>query len=107
MKMKENEEDLLSVYRSGNTWQTRPLFHAGAKPGSKNDSVHTALKVRNNGIKMLCIAAVCVLFGLAAACTPVSDSAETPGLKATDADLIDLTISFGSLLPVFAADTMA
>ncbi len=107
MKKEKTEEDLLSAVRSGSTGEVRILLHAGAKLRPKDDSRYLALGVRNKRIKPLCIAVACVLIGLLAACSSVSDSPETPGLKESDADLTNLTISSGILMPVFAADTTA
>lgn len=106
MKKRKNEENLLSAGRSGSTGKARALLHAGAKLRATDDSGYMALPMRNKWIKLLCIAAACVLLGFVAACNTISDPPEKPGPQ-ENADLIDLTLSSGSLLPVFTANTMA
>jgi hypothetical protein len=96
MKQENNEKDLLIAVQSGSSG-----FAAwGHKADCIKESRNTALQLRKTMIISLCIAAVCVLFGLLAACT------SSPS-KETNANLDDLTLSPGSLLPVFTTDTTA
>ena len=96
MKQENNEEDLFSAGQSVSTG----FAVLGHKADRNRESRNTALRLRKTRIKSLCIAATCVLFGLLTACNSGPS-------KETNVNLNNLTLSSGSLLPVFAADTTA